>query len=148
MRVPVMHGIVALLTEANAVPWCVCHLRVMLDWVNVMNVLSFPEPPIPSALLALVLIPAEYRLSESFPSFRIVNHKQLKWSPPRFWRAPYKIMRATIFRSCHFTYYHTKAGTFREVNYFFQEYSSAISSKYSKANRWSFRVESSSACSN
>lgn len=78
MRIPVMHGIVTLLAEADAVPWRVCHLRVMFNRIDVVNMLSFPEPPIPSALLTLVLIPAEYRLSKSFPSFSIVYHMALQ----------------------------------------------------------------------
>jgi hypothetical protein len=78
MRVPVMHGIVTLLTEADTVPWRVSHLRVMFNRIDVVNMLSFPKPPIPPALLTLVLVPAEYRLSKSFPSFRIVYHMALQ----------------------------------------------------------------------
>ena len=67
MSVPVVHGIVTILTEAYQVPRDVGHLRVMFHRKDVVNMLSLPEPPVPLALLTHIMIAPENRLPEAFP---------------------------------------------------------------------------------
>ena len=85
MRIPIVHLVVACLTECYKVPCLVSVFLIGFRRKDMVNMGTFPKSPVPLALLAHVFISPEYCLSQIVPSLVIVIHGKVKGSPRRSW---------------------------------------------------------------